>query len=562
MASTTIGRYLGTRLEELGLRDFFAIPGDFNMALLDELLKQPGLRMINCCNELNMGYAADGYARARGLAAMVLTFEVGGLSALNAVAGAYAEGLPVIVISGGPNLASLARNRVIHHTRAEPQAGENCVRDVFRSIAAHAVAIREAGTAALAIDEALRIALALSKPVYLEIACDLAATPIAAPNPLDLRPVRHSDPGSLEAALRHATRFLDRAQRPVLVAGGRLRAAGAIPAFQALAGACAYGVACMPDGKGFFPEDDPRFLGIYWAGISSPGCREIVEGSEAALFAGPVFSDYTTMGFTAQVQPERLIDASPGRVVIEGESYHGLELAEFLEGLGPRLRVNPAAVEAYGRVREGATAPLEIELQGALRTRRLFHHLEASLDPGSTLVAETGDTWFNAMELPLPAGCRFEVQMQFGSIGWSVGACLGLMLAEPTRRVVGLIGDGAFQMGAQEVSTMLRYGCSGLLVLMNNGGYAVETMIHEGPYNAIQPWRYADLIEVFRGGGRGWGRVARTEAELVDALAAARSTEGLCLLEAVLDPGDCNRSLRTWGAAVAAYNARPLPFEP
>ena len=556
MPEATVGSYLATRLQELGLREYFAIPGDFNMALLDELLKHPGLGMINCCNELNMGYAADGYARGRGLAAMVLTFEVGGLSALNAVAGAYAENLPVIVISGGPNLASMARNRIIHHTRAEPEGGETCVREVFKTITAHAVTIRDAATAAPAIDEALGIALATRKPVYLEIACDLAAAPVSAAHPLTLAPARLSDPHSLAAALEHAERFLNGARRPVLVAGGRLRSAGALAAFQALAAACGYGVACMPDAKGSYLEGDPQFLGIYWAGISSAGCREAVEGSDACLFAGPVFSDFTTMGFTAKVRPECLLDASPGRIVLEGQSYHGIELAHFLEGLAPRLGANPAALEAHRH----PGPPLVTVPAPSLSTRRLFQILGAHLEARTTVVAETGDTWFNAVELPLPAGCRFEVQMQYGSIGWSVGACLGLMVADPDRRVLGLIGDGSFQMGAQEVSTMLRYGCQGLLVVMNNGGYTVETMIHDGPYNVIQPWRYADLIEVFKGRGRGWGRVVRTEPDLLEALAAARATEGLCLLEAVLDPKDCNPHLRTWGAAVAEYNARPLPF--
>ena len=100
MNQATVGSYLAQRLEEVGVRDYFAIPGDFNLSLLDELLKNPRLKMINCCNELNAGYAADGYAREKGVAALVLTFGVGGLSAVNAVAGAFAEELPVIGFIG------------------------------------------------------------------------------------------------------------------------------------------------------------------------------------------------------------------------------------------------------------------------------------------------------------------------------------------------------------------------------------------------------------------------------------------------------------------------------
>jgi pyruvate decarboxylase len=125
--------------------------------------------MINCCNELTAGYAADGYARDKGVAALVLTFGVGGLSAMNAVAGDFAEDLPVIVVSGGPNVSSLMENRILHHTLAQPEEGAKLVQLVYKEITAHAVVIREASTAAFRIDEAIRTALSARKPVYIEI---------------------------------------------------------------------------------------------------------------------------------------------------------------------------------------------------------------------------------------------------------------------------------------------------------------------------------------------------------------------------------------------------------
>jgi Thiamine pyrophosphate enzyme, N-terminal TPP binding domain len=112
---STVGTYLATRLEQVGVRDYFAVPGDFNLILLDQILENPRLRMIGCCNELNAGYAADGYSRSNGVAAMVITYSVGGLSALNAVTGAYSEDSPVIVIVGGINTDSEWQDKIIHH---------------------------------------------------------------------------------------------------------------------------------------------------------------------------------------------------------------------------------------------------------------------------------------------------------------------------------------------------------------------------------------------------------------------------------------------------------------
>ena len=87
----TLGRHLARRLVQIGVTDVFSVPGDFNLTLLDHLIAEPELNVIGCCNELNAGYAADGYARSRGVSACVVTFSVGGFSVLNAIAGAYSE---------------------------------------------------------------------------------------------------------------------------------------------------------------------------------------------------------------------------------------------------------------------------------------------------------------------------------------------------------------------------------------------------------------------------------------------------------------------------------------
>jgi indolepyruvate decarboxylase len=556
MNQVTVGHYLAQRLEEVGVNDYFAIPGDFNLSLLDELLKNPRLKMINCCNELNAGYAADGYAREKGVAALILTFGVGGLSAVNAVAGAYAEDLPVIVVSGGPNVNSLRENRVLHHTLARPEEGYTFVLSAYKEITAHAVVIREASTAAFRIDEAIRIALSARKPVYIEIACNLAGALISRPNTLSLQPTRKSDPGSLKKALEHVATFLNGSRQPVLVAGSRLRAEDAIGAFESLALKCSYGVACMPNAKSFFPETNPQFMGIYWGSASSSGCREVVESCDAYLFAGPIFSDYTTVGFSALIQPARLVEASPERILVEGQVYHGIVLSEFLTGLASKLKPNSTSLDAYGRIKETDPADLPAAPENIpLSTRRLFYHINESLDGMTTVVAETGDSWFNGMNLHLPDGCKFEIQMQYGSIGWSVGAFLGLAAANPERRVVGLIGDGSFQMSAQEVSTFLRYNYSGVIFLMNNGAYTIEVMIHDGPYNTLQNWNYAAMVESLKGQSPILSQVVRTEKELVAALKKSKTFKGLTFIEVILERTDCNKALLGWGTAVADYNA-------
>jgi len=133
----SLGRHLARRLVQIGVSDVFAVPGDFNLTLLDHLIAEPGLRLVGCCNELNAGYAADGYARARGVGACAVTFTVGGLSVLNAIAGAYSENLPVICIAGGPNSNDYGTNRILHHTIGLPDFSQEL--RCFQTITCHQV---------------------------------------------------------------------------------------------------------------------------------------------------------------------------------------------------------------------------------------------------------------------------------------------------------------------------------------------------------------------------------------------------------------------------------------
>src|SRR6516165_5625551 len=173
---STVGTYLATRLEQVGVRDYFVVPGDFNLILLDQILENPRLRMIGCCNELNAGYAADGYARSNGVAAMVVTYSVGGLSALNAVTGAYSEDSPVIVIVGGINSDSEWQDKIIHHALGEVRYDYQ--REIYAQVTAGAFSVRHAADAPALIDGAIDLALRRRKPVMLEIASNLASMPV------------------------------------------------------------------------------------------------------------------------------------------------------------------------------------------------------------------------------------------------------------------------------------------------------------------------------------------------------------------------------------------------
>jgi len=516
--------------------------------------------MVSCCNELNAGYAADGYARATGGPAVaVVTYSVGGLSLLNAVAGAYAEDLPLIAISGSPNTNSAAEYELLHHTLGEVEY--DYVREIYSRVTKEAITILHPNEAPSQIDHAIDTAMRTRKPVYLEVACNIASAEVSAPNPREFAAKSPSDERSLAAAVEHAAKLLNQAAKPVLVAGVKIRAGAADEAFRALADASHYAVAVMPNAKSFFDEQHDSYIGTYWGPVSSPGCASIVETADLGLFVGPTLTDYTTTGHAALINRDKMIEVRPHGVVICGQTYGNVAMSDFLNSLAKQLQPNKTSLDAYQRVAEERQAVKQGKADSRLTTRQLFARVQHMLIPDSTVLAETGDSWFNGINLALPEGSRFEIQMQYGSIGWSTGATLGYCLGSPERKVVACIGDGSFQLTAQEVSTMIRYGAKPIIFLINNGGYTIEVEIHDGPYNTIQNWKYAELVSVFNTGGSGaWGCRVETEGELDEAIAKALETDALSFIEVAIDRDDCSKNLLEWGGHVARNNGRPARF--
>ncbi|KVH97053.1 Thiamine pyrophosphate enzyme, C-terminal TPP-binding [Cynara cardunculus var. scolymus] len=342
----SLGGHLARRLVQIGVKDVFSVPGDFNLTLLDHLIAEPGLNLVGCCNELNAGYAADGYARANGVGACVVTFTVGGLSVLNAIAGAYSENLPVICIVGGPNSNDYGTNRILHHTIGLPDFSQEL--QCFRTVTCAQAVVNNLEDAHELIDTAISTALKESKP-------------------------------------------------------------------------------------------------------------EMLSGETA-------------------------------------------------------------------------------------------------------VIAETGDSWFNCQKLRLPENCGYEFQMQYGSIGWSVGATLGYAQAAKDKRVIACIGDGSFQVTAQDISTMIRCGQKTIIFLINNGGYTIEVEIHDGPYNVIKNWDYTGLVDAIHNGqGKCWTCKVRTEEELVEAIATATGAhkDSLCFIEVFVHKDDTSKELLEWGSRVSSANSRP-----
>lgn len=210
----------------------------------------------------------------------------------------------------------------------------------------------------------------------------------------------------LEAAVEAAAEFLNKAVKPVMVGGPKLRVAKAGNAFTELADACGYAVAVMPSAKGMVPEHHPHFIGTYWGAVSTAFCAEIVESADAYIFAGPIFNDYSSVGYSLLLKKEKAIIVQPNRVVVgNGPAFGCVLMKDFLIALSKRLKCNKTAYENYHRIYVPEGHPLKCAPNEALRVNVLFEHIQRMLSGETAVIAETGDSWFNCQKLKLPQGC-------------------------------------------------------------------------------------------------------------------------------------------------------------
>ncbi len=538
----TVGAYLVRRLEQLRLRHIFGVPGDYALTFFD-ILEESGIELINTCNELNAGYAADGYARMSGIGAVCLTYGVGGFSAYNAVAGAYAERSPLAVISGGPKTALRSRlhPNLLHHTIGDM----NLQRDIFERITQGAVILSSPTQAVRQIDELLAACVRYSRPVYIEIPADMATEGCEAPGPWAPEASLHVDEDVLEEALGETYEAIARASHPVILAGvevDRMKARDALLAFAAGGG---FPTATTPLGKGIIPEDTQNYLGTYMGALANETARRAVEESDLLLCLGAWMTDLDLGGYTARLDPNRMIVANSERVKVRHHIYEHVPIKNFLDGLlsllpegGFRLSVAPPPSGAHAK-------PYVPSPEAKLTTDRFWRRVNHFLRDDHVVVVDTGSASFESVKLCLPRGADYLSQAFYASMGFGTPAALGVKFAAPERRPIVFVGDGAFQMTGQELSSIVRYGQNPVIFLINNDGYQVERAICDNAYNDLMMWDYARFPEIF--GAREGVRVS-TEGDLESALALAEGRkDSLVFVEVRLDRLDFSETLRRIG---------------
>ncbi len=527
----TVGDFLLRRLREAGVGHLFGVPGDFNLELLQQNEDGGYLRWVGTCSELNASYAADGYARLAGMGAVTVTNAVGALSAINGIAGAYAEHVPVILIAGSIPLRSIERGLGMHHTTGDGTW------DRFLGAFAQVTAAQARLTpsnAATEIDRLILTAWREKLPVYMELPSDIAYLDIEVPAAPLVLAEPSSDPERLKSCVAAIASHLSQAKSPAILVDEDVDRYGAATEVMGLAEKLQLPVAVTGPAKAVIDETFPHYAGIYNGRASAPQTREAIEGSDCLLSIGYRPIDGTSGDFTASL-PADTIRARGHSVDIGEDNYQAVTLREVLRGVIDAVPQVSSRATAYFAA--GTPAGAHADGSAKLTQAAYWETIQGYLRPGDVLLTDNG-TSYAIFGFRLPPKCTVVASVIWGSIGYSVGALLGTLTAAPDRRHLLFIGDGSFQETVQELSTMLRHDCKPVIFLINNGGYTIERgyMGKTSDYNDIAGWAYAKLPKVFRPDTNARSFVVKTVADLEKALSAPN--DSLIFIESVMDPYD------------------------
>jgi indolepyruvate decarboxylase len=504
----TVIQYVLGRLKDIGIGDVFAVAGDFAFAIHDAIVQDPDINYIGCCNELNAGYAADGYARIRGVGAVSTTYGVGELSAISAVGGSYAENVPIFHLVGMPTSAAQHKRELVHHTLGNGEF------EFFVKMARPVTCARVIATPQNAVYETERLIAELlyhRRPVYMAIPTDVADREVLGSGQrLDLP---RSNPDSIRAVTDAIVSALDRAGTACVLPGWLAKRAGLQPQVQAFIDASGLPFATMFGDKSVLEEQQPSFIGMYDGRLMNPDVRAYVESCDQVVTVGTLMTDFNTGAFTARLDPAKTIAIRHHYTSVGPQEFQDVEMGDVLSSLASR-------VKRRGRdtsLQPASLGPVTGRGGDPITAEALYPRWAEFLRPDDVVVTETGTSSMGLAFAPMPKGATFHNQTLWGAIGWATPAAFGAGVAAPDRRVVLITGEGSHQLTAQEISQMGRRGLKPVVFVLNNSGYLIERLLGKDPdiaYNDLAAWNYSELPHAL--GCDGWFTARVTTCDELD----------------------------------------------
>ena len=510
-----LAEYLLLRLKELGVESVHGVPGDYTLTMLD-YVKPTGLHWVGNANELNAGYAADGYAKVKGISALITSFGVGELSAINAIGGAYAEKVPVVHVVGTAPVAAQTSGACLHHSLGDGNL--RVFADMYKSVTVAQANLVDPETAPHLIDSTLRQCIMQSRPVYIELPVDMVKIKVSRPK----EPINLSIPAYNklleDQAIEKILAKISRAQKPLILVDGFTARFDIRQNLNDLIRLTGFPTLTAPFGKGLVNETLPNFHGVFAGSAGDAAQLAWVQNCDLVLHFGPLLSDTNTFGFTAIPKKEVTVvfekdNVDLGEPSAYLENYRGICIKSLLQKV--TAKVEGLTLVPFEPFPADPTHPRELlkVLPTPPRDVPIDQYtfwllISKFFRPGDIIMTESGTASYGCQSFVLPPDTRLIVSSIWLSIGYMLAASQGIALAQreksrskgrkPSRTIL-FEGDGSLQMSAQAISDIIRNRLDLTLIVLNNDGYTVERIIHGfyENYNDIQPWRNLEAPNYF-----------------------------------------------------------------
>lgn len=532
------GEWLFDYLYEQGIHHAFGLPGDFVLPTIRKL-EASKIELYTLTHEPSVGFAADAYARINGLGLACITYCVGGLNMVNAIACAYAEKSPVIVISGGPSLKDREHDPLLHHKVKTFETQ----RRVYEEVTCATTILLEMDQAVAEVIRVVETVKTQCRPGYIEIPYDVLDVPIIVPSlskkKIAVTPV--SDAEALAAFISETTEAINRAKQPVMILDVELHRHRLTDLAMEIATKFSIPMSATLLSKSIIPERHPLYLGVYSGGLSEPACQEYIEHSDCVIMLGTFITDVFLGQYTAHLERKNTIMLTTEQASIGVHNFHEVQFDEALRAL-VNAKIHPRS--SFHNPNPPALPSLPCAPETQVTVSQFFSCLGRYMTPTSTIICDTGDALLGAIGLRTESYKHFFSDAYYLSMGFAVPAAIGAMVADPSQKVIAIVGDGAFQMTGTEISTALKYQMAPIVCILNNDGYGTQRHIIDGPFNQIQPWNYTAITQLI---GGGVAKKVKTMGELEKALSEAMKGNELTLIEVVVPKEDCSISLRKMG---------------
>ena len=529
---TTIPEFLIRRFKQLGVDEGFGIVGDFALKLFDRL-SHHGFPMLVTADEQGGAFAAEAYARLRGFGVCAVTYSVGGFKVVNATAGAWAENVPLLILSGAPGLAERKGDPLIHHK----VKNFDTQLEVFKDVTIAQAVLTNPLTITEEIDRVLAKMIATQRPGYIEIPRDMVDVPVLDRDADLLIELPKVDPKRLELAVSETLELLagNGAGDAVAIAGVMAVRRGLQKELLSFAENFEVPIATTSLSKGVIPETHPLALGVYMGAVSSEMVIQKVENAKPLISFGVLFSDIVMGGFTDHLDRGHVIECTDTHVNIGFHTYQDVPLWAFLPAL--IQAASDAGYRGYGQIAHKQYSFTVAQGKG-LSVERLMECIASFLDEKIRLIVDPGDCLFGSVELP--AQSLMLASGYYATMGYAVPAALGAAKADPSLRPMVLVGDGAFLMTGLELLSATYHGVKPIVIVVDNEGYGTQRPMDDGPFNDIPALRSEELPRAF---GVGVGLLCNSEDELHAALSTATQTEEFFIIRARVPKGQYSPGL-------------------